>query len=49
MSAWTADTLDKTPPLTAIQASRLLQRFKVSEAVALTIAELAFETGRASR
>ncbi len=49
MSAWTADTLDNTPPLSAIQASRLQRQFKVSEAVAQTLAESVFETWRASR
>ncbi len=43
------DTPDDTPPLTAIQATRLLRQFKVSEAVAQTLAELVFETWRASR
>jgi hypothetical protein len=45
-SARSADILDITPPLVAIQAARLLRQFKVSQAVALTIAELAFESGR---
>jgi hypothetical protein len=43
------DTEDNTGALTAVQAARLLRQFKVSEAVALTIAELAFSTGRTSR
>jgi hypothetical protein len=43
-----ADSSENTT-LVAIQATRLLRRFKVSDAVALTIAELAFENGRSMR
>jgi hypothetical protein len=46
LSAWSADTLDNTPPLIAVQAARLLRRFNISDAVAQTIAELAFANGR---
>jgi hypothetical protein len=49
VSACSADISDNTPPLLAVQATRLLRQFKVSHAVALTIAELAFENGRAMR
>jgi hypothetical protein len=46
LSACSADILDHTPNLLTVQAKRLLRQFKVSQAVALTIAELAFESGR---
>jgi hypothetical protein len=42
-----ADTSDHTAPLTAVQAARLLRKFKASEAVAQTLAELVFANGRA--
>ncbi len=41
------DTEDYTAALRRVQAARLLQRFRFSEAVAQAIAELAFSTGRA--
>lgn len=46
MSACTADILDNTATIRAVQATRLLQQIKVSQAVALTLAELAFQNGR---
>jgi hypothetical protein len=46
-SACSADVPDHTPPLLTVQATRLLRRFAISSAVAQTIAELAFENGRA--
>ncbi len=46
-SAWTADrTEDSTEALIGKQAARILRRFSVSPALAVTIAELAFQTTR---
>jgi hypothetical protein len=49
MSAVAADNSDNSAPLLVVQATKLLQRFNVSMPVARTIAELAFEAGRADR
>ncbi len=43
------DITEHTVTVRAVQAARLLQRIKVSQAVALTLAELVFSNGRATR
>lgn len=43
------DTQDNATPLLTVQAARLLRRFSMSHALALRIAELAFEAVRAER
>lgn len=43
--AWTADSSEHTTPL-ALQATRLLRRFGMSPALALTVAEIAFDHRR---
>ncbi len=42
------DINEYTAPILAVQAARLLQRIKVSQAVALMLAELVFQHGRPS-
>jgi hypothetical protein len=46
LSLWTADNPEVTTSTHALQATRLLHRFKLSPALAVALAELAFRNGR---